>query len=86
MDQLEIVFGWTNSFKTLRDITDTLTMGLQYLDKVFVGNSSSAEEAARLALGGLKHAGVDQLNEALNQAVDLIEKGSKDSSLDIFKL
>ncbi|KAL0830195.1 hypothetical protein ABMA28_003651 [Loxostege sticticalis] len=93
MDQLEPTFAGTKAFNTLKDITDMITAGLKYLDKLLLARSSDpVKDTARLVLsqvGSKMNANndINSLSKVFNDAIGLIEKATMDDdAVDIFKI
>ncbi|CAH0591712.1 unnamed protein product [Chrysodeixis includens] len=87
MDLFKPTFGDTQAYSIIRDFTDAIVVGLQYLDKVFTRQRS--KEVAVGSNVGSKHGatGLQAVSNIFHNAADVFEEAmEKDSSIDAFSI
>lgn len=84
MDLFKPTFGDTQSFEIIKDFTDAIVIGLQYMDKVFAKQRNievveavdTIQEPGLQAVSNVFHNAATVFNEAMD----------KDTSLDAFSM
>lgn len=88
MDLFKPTFGDTQAYGIIRDFTDAIVVGLQYLDKVFTKQRSKEMTTVGSNVGN-KHAatGLQAVSNLFHNAADVFEEAmEKDSSIDAFSM
>ncbi|XP_050355241.1 uncharacterized protein LOC126776662 [Nymphalis io] len=92
MDLFQPNFGETDSYKSLRDIMDTLILGVEYLNKFLTNKSNTVEEVADFEFKNVGkildiNTGLKTFTQMFGNIANVVtEMSSNDTSADIFNV
>lgn len=90
MDLLQPTFGETDSYKSLREVVDTVVTGLPYLNKIIPKETGDDEETTEVAAtnGSLDTNNVGRkVSQLFTNIGDVVSKlGTGDTSGDVFNM